>query len=259
MYNCGSQVRLAAVLLATYLLPAGNVLADGALSSNIRIASANLGYSIQYRVYTPESSTGENLPTIYITDGQWYLKPGGMAEILDREITAGNIEPVIAVFIDSRNPDDLAENRRNQEFMCNEKYVAFVTGELIPAVSASYPVSEERQQRVIAGMSFGGLNAACFGLMASNWFGGIGMQSPANDQHLKVLDELYDDRDPTPVKMFFSVGTRRDNTKAARRFHRTLERKGYTVNYVEVPHGHDWSNWGPLLDDLLLTFFAADQ
>ena len=108
-------------------------------------------------------------------------------------------------------------------------------------------------------MSFGGLNAACFGLMAPKWFGGIGMLSPASDKHLDVVNELYEETEPTPVRIFFSVGTRRDNTKAARRFHNTLERKGYEVSYVEVPFGHDWSNWGPLLDDLLVTFFATGQ
>ena len=260
MFNRGFLLQLAGALLATCLLPGGNVRAEGSLSADTRIASDYLGYALQYRVYTPgHPGEAEGLPTIYITDGQWFIEPGGMIGVLDREIATGNIEPVVAVFVDSRNPDDLSENRRNQEFMCNESYAAFVTRELIPAISASHPVSESRADRVIAGMSFGGLNAACFGLMVPNRFGGIGMLSPASDQHLKILEELYYEKDRTPVNMFFSVGTRRDNTKAARRFHRTLEKKGYPVNYIEVPFGHDWSNWGPLLDDLLVTFFATDQ
>ena len=258
MCKFGFRTQLAVILLATCTLYGGKALADGSLSPDTQIASSHLGYTVQYRVYTPEASAEENLPTIYITDGQWYLEPGDMVSVLDREIAAKNIEPIVAVFIDSRNPDDLAENRRNQEFMCNERYAAFVTQELIPEISKTYPVSEDRHHRVIAGMSFGGLNAACFGLMVPDWFGGIGMQSPASDQHLKILDELYDEKDAAAVKIFFSVGTRRDNTKAARRFHNTLERKGYQVNYIEVPFGHDWSNWRPLLDDLLGTFFAPD-
>lgn len=254
-----SNEFIAGVLLVTLSIFCGQVLADGSLSPDTRIASDYLGYSVQYRVYSPEISSGENLPTIYITDGQWYLEFGDMVDVLDREISAKNIEPVVAVFIDSRNPDDLAENRRNQEFMCNEKYVAFVTRELIPAISAGYSVSENRRHRVIAGVSFGGLNAACFGLMAPDWFGGIGMHSPASDKHLEVLNDLYRDNEPTPVSIFFSVGTKRDNTRAARRFHQTLDRKGYQVNYMEVPFGHEWSNWQPLIDDLLSTFFASTE
>ncbi len=247
------RTRMVAALLC---LVCGPALAGGTLSPDLRIDSAHLDYSLQYRVYSPEYAGDEELPTIYITDGQWYLEPGEMVAVLDREIAAQNIRPVVAVFIDSRNPENLRENRRSKEFMCNERYAAFVTRELIPAVSASYPVSEDRDQRVIAGVSFGGLNAACFGLMAPNWFGGIAMQSPASDKHLEVVTDLYEENEVTPVRMFFSVGTRRDNTRAARQFHRALERKGYQVTYMEVPFGHDWSNWKPLLDDLLGAFFA---
>lgn len=247
------------VLLTSSILFFGQALAEGSLSADTRIESVQLGYALQYRVYLPDTPTPENLPTIYITDGQWYIAPGNMVSVLDQEIAAGNIEPVVAVFIDSRNPDDLAENRRNQEFMCNERYAAFVVKELLPEISAIYPVSDDRNERVIAGMSFGGLNAACFGLMAPKWFGGLGMLSPASDKHVKIVDELYQENDVKPVRIFFSAGTRRDNTKAARRFHDTLESKGYDVTYVEVPFGHDWSNWGPLLDDLLVTFFAPDS
>lgn len=230
----------------------------GVLSEDIRIESNALGYALQYRVYVPEVPAGTTkLPTLYLTDGQWYLSEGNMVDVLDREIAAGNIEPVVAVFVDSRNPDVLSRNRRNDQFMCSQKYVSFFVNELVPEISQSFPVSEKPEDRVIGGLSFGGLNAACFGLMASNHFGGIAMQSPASDKHLKVVEGLYRDSERMPVKVFFSVGTKRDNTKAARKFHRTLVDKGYDVEYLEVPQGHSWSNWQPLLDDLLLTFFKA--
>jgi len=57
----------------------------------------------------------------------------------------------------------------------------------------------------------------------------------------------------------FPPGTRKDNTNTSRAFHEVLERKGYDMTYIEVAHGHDWSNWQPLLDDVLLTFFSKDS
>jgi hypothetical protein len=30
------------------------------------------------------------------------------------------------------------------------------------------------------------------------------------------------------------------------------------MNYIEVPFGHTWENWGPLQADLLRTFFAKN-
>ena len=68
------------------------------LSDNIIIKSENLGYNLQYRVYMPEGiNQNMFLPTIYITDGEAYIKYGKLPELLDKAINANRIEPVIAV------------------------------------------------------------------------------------------------------------------------------------------------------------------
>jgi len=180
-----------------------------------------------------------------------------MVSVLDREIEAGNIEPVVAVFVDSRDPNNLSINRRNNEFMCNQKYAEFYMNELLPTIEENFPVSNLRENRVIAGVSFGGLNASCFGLMVFQAFSGIGMQSPASSKHLKLMADLYKKSDKKPIKVFLSIGTKNDNTKAVRRFHRVLIDRGYEVKYLEVPFGHTWKNWQLLIDDLLITFFAS--
>ncbi|WP_417459582.1 alpha/beta hydrolase [Kordiimonas sp.] len=232
--------------------------AAGTLSDNILIDSNSLGYTLQFRIYIPENTKKtDTLPTVYVADGQWYISDGKMPEILDSEIAAGRMRPVIAIFMDSGEPGNPRNNRRNDEFMCNATYAQFYRDELIPTIEHSFPVSKSRDDRVIMGLSFGGLNAACFGLMIPDSFAGIGMHSPANSEHLKLLSDMYTKREKLPLKIFFSTGTKRDNTKAARKFHNVLERQGYDMTYTEVPFGHNWDNWGPLVDDLLLTFFAT--
>lgn len=233
------------------------VASEGTLSDNQRIFSEQLGYELQYRVYSPaEISTDDSLPTLYVTDGQGYLAQGGFKAVLDEAIGIGAIEPVLVVFLDSRNPDDLEENRRHSQFMCNKKFATFFASELIPTIGRQQPVSLSREDRVILGVSFGGLNSACFGLMLSKLFSGIAMQSPASDEHLDVVRALYEERDVLPLKMFLSVGSRNDNAGAVKRFKKTLERKGYDLTYIKVTGGHNWKNWAPLLDDVLVTFFA---
>jgi len=107
----------------------------GTLSENIRIKSEVLGYDLNYRVYTPNQVTSnDKLPTIYITDGQTYIKKGRMVKALDRGISKGEIKPVIAVFVDARDPDNLNNNRRNEQFFCNGDYVKFFTTELILSI-----------------------------------------------------------------------------------------------------------------------------
>jgi len=242
------------------LLSAGAAQASaGVLSENRRISSVPLGYDLQYRVYVPGSATPDDgLPTLYVTDGQWYLEQGDFKAVLDRAIDDGLIEPVVVVFLDSRNPDKLDENRRNAQFMCSTDFATFFATELIPEIGRTNPVSESRDDRVILGLSFGGLNSACFGLMLSNLFAGVAMQSPAGSDHVDVVRALYEKSEPLPIKMFLSVGTRNDNQAAVRRFRRVLESKGYDVTYLTVREGHDWRNWGPLIDDVLVTFFGVD-
>lgn len=108
---------------------------------------------------------------------------------------------------------------------------------------------------MILGLSFGGLNSACFGLMLSDLFAGIAMQSPASDLHVDIVRELYEKSPALPLKMYLSVGTRNDNLAAVKRFRRVLDAKGYEVVFRKVRQGHDWQNWGPLLDDVLVTFY----
>jgi len=218
----------------------GPVFADGKLSDNIRIFSDSLGYDLQYRVYEPEGMRrNSELPALYITDGQWYISRGELPALLDREIAAGNIEPVLVVFVDSRNPDNLQQNRRNQQFFCNPRYVDFFTDELLPTIDKEYPSSAMRDDRVILGLSFGGRNSACFGLMAYDSFAGIAMQSPANSEMVDELHFQYMAQEKLPLKFFMSVGTVNDNTQAGRQLMETLKFQGYDLTYREVNEGHD--------------------
>jgi enterochelin esterase-like enzyme len=253
-------LRQTGVLAGSLLLAFAATANEGILGDNQRIYSNHLGYELQYRIYKPaEIPANASLPTLYVTDGQSYLDEGNFKAILDNVIESRMIEPILVVFIDSRDPDKLEENRRNSEFMCNTKYAGFFAGELIPTISREQPVSLARDDRVILGVSFGGLNAACFGLALSELFSGIAMQSPASGEHLEVVRKLYAEREHLPLKMFVSVGSRNDNTGAVKRFDKTLEDKGYDVTFVKVRGEHNWKNWTPLLDDVLLTFFAEKQ
>lgn len=249
------------IVIAALLGPAPFAQAiDGVLSDNQRITSSALGYDLQYRVYTPQGVEGmAELPTLYIADGQWYIRSGRMHQVVDREIKNGRIDPVVVVFVDSNDPDNPRFNRRNSQFFCNLDYAKFFVSELVPRITESYPVSVRRESRVILGLSFGGLNAACFGLLAPDTFGGIAMQSPAI-WPVPILRDLYESEPTQPIKIFFSIGYQRDGTAEGRAFRNVLRKKGYDLLYREVNAGHDWSNWRPLLDDVLRHFFPrSDQ
>ncbi len=232
--------------------------AAGTLSDNIVNFSSILGYKMQYRVYVPENhGQSKDLPAIFLTDGQWFIKNGDMVGLLDRMISRGSIKPVVAVFVDNRDPENLKNNRRNQQFFCNEKYADFFRAELVPHIRERYRTSVSTNDTAIAGMSFGGLNAACFGLMATDTFGQFGVMSPAMNPVPGLLP-AYEKVERLPLRFFLSHGKQRDNERQARKFRSVLASREYEIKYKTVEQGHNWRNWKPLLDDMLLFFFRSD-
>jgi len=245
-------------VVAPLLAQTNSSTTSGILSANELISSEKLGYDLQYRFYFPaEYSALEKLPVIYLTDGQWYVRQGDLPNLMDRLIEKGKIQPMIAVFVDNRDPHNLSDNRRNRQFWCSENYAAFFEQELIPEIDNRFKTAANRSARVILGLSFGGLNSVCFGLHAHNTFEGIAIQSPAM-RPVPSIFSAYEDSTRLPLKIFLSTGTRGDNEESTRRLKRILDLKKYEMKYVEVPYDHSWANWKPLLDDVLLYYFATD-
>lgn len=250
---------LLTLLLGAYWLAPSPICAQGTLSPNRIITSDILGYALQYRVYTPPGYTDlADLPAIYVVDGQWYIDSGEMPQLMDDLIAQGAMQPAIAVFVDNRDPNNLSDNRRNRQFFCNPRYARFFEDELIPEIDRTYRTAMDRSARVTVGLSFGGLNAACFGLLAHDTFAGIAMQSPAMHP-VPALLQAYQDSTTLPLNLFLSSGTFNDNEARTRRFRNLLQAKGYDLTYREVPFAHNWRNWKPLLDDILLHYFPATE
>ncbi len=254
-----SRTAIRFLALAILALGASPAKSQGTLTDNIRVTSQQLGYDLQYRLYLPAGHEDlSDLPVIYVVDGQWYIETGEMHLTLDELIAARRIAPVIAVFVDNRDPDNLRYNRRNGQFFCNEDYIRFFTDELIPTIDADLNTRSAADSRVILGLSFGGLNSACLGLHAHDAIRGIAMQSPAMHP-VRYIFSAYEDSTRMPIDVFLSSGNARDNEARTRRLRDILQDKGYPLKYIEVPFGHDWDNWKPLLDDVLLHYFAIDR
>lgn len=232
-------------------------ISKGILSANVLIKSRSLGYELFYKVYLParyEQLT--NLPVVYVTDGQEYAdeKMGAMINVLDNLIAEKKIKPVIAVFLDPRQPTDFDNNRRMLELPLNEKFLDFVSDELVPAIDSQYKTNSSADARAIMGTSLGGLNAAYFGIKAPQKFHLLGIHSPAFWYRPKIY-ELYENSSKQPLKIFMTTGVMSDTDEGARKMKLILEQKKYTFHYKEVNEGHSWGNWRSLIDDLLIYFF----
>jgi enterochelin esterase-like enzyme len=230
---------------------------SGRMVKDILFNSQSLGYQITYNVYLPVGyNTNQKYPIIYVTDGYEYLheRMGNMQTTLDNVINQKMIQPVVAVFIDHREPVNRSNNRRMQELAMNSKYLNFFEQEFIQHIESKYSVINDPKQRAILGTSMGGLTAAYFAFAKPGVFGMTGIQSPA----FWFKPEIYkvcDNPENPPVKVFLTTGVINDAQDGARRMKAILEKNTCNYQYSEINQGQSWGNWRDTIDDILVYFF----
>ena len=229
--------------------------ANGSYSQNRAIASSALGYSVNYRVYTPPGYESGlfNLPVVYVTDGHEYAddRLGSMRIVLDNLIAEGRIVPTMAVFIDPRRGSD---NQRGDQYVRNPNFASFVADDLVPEIDATYRTWPHREGRAILGTSLGGLNSAYFGAVRPETFRNIAIQSPAFSGRSWIFD-LYRDEPVRDTRIHMTWGTINDVGPAAAEMAAVMESKGYELTTAIVNEGHSWGAWRALVDDALVYFF----
>ncbi len=212
-----------------------------------------MGYKIKYWVHVPDG-VDEAMPVLYVTDGEGY-KGNGLVNLSESLVKENKVTPHIIVMVSAIDPDNPSLNRRNIQFLCNSYYVRFYKEELIPKIDKRYNTINKQEGRGILGVSFGGLNAMYFAIQANDTFKNIGIQSPAPHPCPSIYDD-FANASKLPINIFLSTGTVNDKATATRRLKQILTEKGYEFTYMEVAEGHNWQNWRPMFDDILISFYG---
>ena len=228
----------------------------GTLGPALTLASTRYTTApVTVRVWTPAGYDAgtDRLPVVYVTDGHEYADDalGAVTIVLDNLVAARRIEPVIAVFIDPRAG---GQNRRQEQYVTNPAFAAFVATELVPRVDRDSRTRPDRASRASLGTSLGGLFSAYLGTAHPDTFGLLGIHSPA----FQASETVYTLVDLAPAGAFrvaMTTGTINDTQAAAQRMRTVMTARGHAVTYREVPEGHSWGNWRALIDDVLVPFF----
>jgi len=256
----------------------------GVLQDGLSIASRNLGYTVDYWVYTPAGYDGlARLPVLYLLDGNDFVddRMGALPRVLDNMIAAGRIRPLLAVFTDAREPGNPGHNRREDEFLVHPvEHAAFIADELVPAIDAAYRTDPDPEARAIAGVSYGGLAATFIAASRPDVFHNLGAFSPSlwavdSPEHLAddrqragavrmkpVLDTVTtcggEAASPcVPIRVFVGAGIPDWDVGDLTSLVRVLERQGYAVAFHEAREGHTWHQWRGLADEMVAWLFGA--
>jgi enterochelin esterase-like enzyme len=252
---------VAAVIIAQPISVRGQVPADGkGKTAEITIPSKTYPNGRHGWVYTPAGYPASCRPScnlMVVFDGSMYLGAMPLPDILDSLIAAKRTPPTVAMLFDNGAPPgrlaDLANSKR---------FASFVANELVPWMRQHYAVTRAADRTIIAGSSAGGLGATYIALEHPDLFGNVLSQSGAfwrgneasNDPPYEWLTVQFAMSPKVNVRLFLDVGSLETHgalggaapslLDANRRLREVLRKKGYAIDYFEVPNGeHSPESW----------------
>lgn len=250
-FGPNSELAMPGYVEPAEIQPATTPVPAGTLTEHT-LDSTFLEQTRTFYVYSPASTlVGAKLPTVVIHDGGEYISLIEAPAILDRLIAAGEIPPLVTVFVPPVS--------RNIEYDRNDAYVQFLADELIPFIQAQYDTDPDPTKTGNIGASLGGLLAVYAALTRPDVFGLAGGYSGAYSLGRDAVVEQVLRGEVRPVRFYLVVGTyetavsrneQEGNLLAAnQRFVQALEMRSYGYKYVETPQGHSWGLWRDYLGD----------
>jgi enterochelin esterase family protein len=183
-----------------------------------------------------------------------------MANILDNQIAAGKCVPMIVV-MDNGNCSYSFGARRGetmQEF--GASFTPILLNEIIPFIDANFRTKTDRDNRAMAGLSWGGRQTFDITLHNLDKFAYIGSFSGAlflNGPMDKAYDGVFADAKAFNNKvhtLFLSMGS--EENFGANRISKALTDIGIKNTYYESPGTHhEWLTWRRSLNRFLPLIF----
>jgi enterochelin esterase family protein len=236
-----------------------------------------------YWVYVPaQYDPGKPASLMVYNDGQAYMNPEAdlrAPNVMDNLIHRREIPVMLGVFINpGRRPDqeearidswgDRHTNRPEEYNSVDDRYARVIVDELLPALKREYSISDDPEQRGIAGSSSGAIAAFTVAWFRPNQFRKVismigtfvNLSGRGGDQY----PDLIVRHDRKPLRVFLQDG--RNDNRGERdgvyrqdldwfynnvRMARALTEKGYDVNYTWGIGRHSQKQPGAVLPEMM--------
>lgn len=243
-------------------LPKG---APGGRVEALPVASAAFGETRQEQLYVPAGvEVGKPLPLVVIHDGSDYMTFADLGVSLDNLIDAGDIPPVVAALVQTRD--------RLGEYAGGRRHSRYLVKELLPAISNEYTISHRPEDRVLLGASLGAVASLATAFRYPGCFGGLVLKSGSF-----IFDDRKLESRPHPVfhtvarlvralqrapalpltRAFISAGELEGLADQNRALATFLQERGVEVLFRSAWDGHHWHNWRDQLREGLRWVFKS--
>lgn len=218
-----------------------------------------VGDQRDFYVYTPpgyDPKGKTKYPTLYLLhgfsdDASGWTAVGKANVILDNLIAQGKAKPMIVVMpLGYGDPEVLAggwnQNHMDKFWMQNTtKFRDSLLTEVMPQVEKAYKVSQDRNDRAIAGLSMGGGESLFTGLNTLDRFAWIGAMSSAT-KHFDIATDFpgLDAKKNSQIRLLWiACGVDDRLLDDNRNFIASLKGAGLQPVVVETPGAHTWMVW----------------
>lgn len=238
------KTGLLAVLVVLMVLPSVQGQAEDVVLDTLLVQSSILGRDVQVYHYANQTTPNQR-EVCYLTDGMKMIQAG----VLDRIIAAeqqGMLKQGHLFFVSTIDPQ--GTDHRNEYFFCNEDYIRFFEKELIPQMETMFKIQSSPVNRSIAGMSYGGMNAAFFSAEAQQ-FKGFGLLSPFTGP-CAALPEKIEKSSRKDIRVYMNTG-KNDAEAYVGPLETAYKSNAADLLFKHTKGGHDFNNWNPLIVEML--------
>lgn len=223
-------------------------------------------------VYTPagyDTNVSKRYPVLYLQHGmgedeRGWSRQGKMANILDNQIASGKCVPMIVVmdygncgYIHGTKPGETRE-----EF--GASFTPILLNDIIPYIDSTFRTLTDRDNRAMAGLSWGGHQTFNTTLANLDKFAYIGAFSgaiflPPQADIRQVYDGVFADAGKFNSQvhtLFLGMGS--EENMGSRQLSEKLKAAGIDNVYYESPGTHhEWLTWRRCLNEFLPLIFKA--
>lgn len=215
-----------------------------------RLASKELAGERDVIVYTPARfRRNRRYSLLVVHDGVDYLNYASLKTVLDNLIHALEVPQLIVAMIQS--PDRL------KEYAGDDRHAAFIADELVPFLSAEYPLIDDPRARCLMGASFGGVASLHTAWCHPGLFGNLLLQSgsfafsdlgrhqrgPVFDPVVRFMNAFREEPGLPAERIYMSCGIYESLIYENRSLIPRLQEQGVDVRFEEARDAHNWENW----------------